>query len=186
MRKRSIGTLLAAIMMVVGFAAGTNYAFAQDAGTPESEVSVAHPAHIHSGTCEELGDVVYPLEDVTDAPLQGTQVASPEPKEEGLPGDVIGRSTTVVDASLEDILAEEHAVNVHESAENIDVYVACGNVEAEPADGELIIDLMQLNDSGINGQAILSDLGDGTTEVTITLTDAAAEGFASPEATPAA
>jgi hypothetical protein len=75
-------------------------------------------------------------------------------------------------------------VNVHESAEAIDVYIACGNVEGEPEDGTLTIELMQQNASGVAGQALLSDLGDGRTEVTITLTDASAEGVASPEATP--
>jgi hypothetical protein len=25
-----------------------------------------HPAHIHSGTCDELGDVVFPLADVAE------------------------------------------------------------------------------------------------------------------------
>ncbi len=64
------------------------------------------PAHIHSGTCEELGEVVYPLENV-----------------EG------GTSETTVDASLEELQDGEFAINAHESEENISNYVACGPIE---------------------------------------------------------
>ena len=168
------------VSVIAGFALGLSAVGAQDAATPAPGESVPHPAHIHSGTCDELGDVVYPLEDVTGEALSGTPGASPEPAAEGLPGDVIARSRTAVDASLDDILAEPHAVNVHKSAEEIDVYVACANVEGEAEDGELFLDLEQVGESGITGQVILADVGEGQTEVTITLTDAAAEGFATP------
>lgn len=170
--------------LMAGLVAGTAAA-AQDAATPAPGEAAPHPAHIHSGTCEELGDVVHGLEDVTGEALSGTPEATPQPANEGLPGDVLGRSRTVVDASLDDLLAEPHAVNVHKSADEIGVFVACANIEGDEGSDELILDLQELNDSGITGQVILSDLGDGTTEVTITLTDAAAEGFATPEATPA-
>lgn len=36
---------------------GSGFVLAQD--TPV--VEVAHPAHIHAGTCDSLGDVVFPL-----------------------------------------------------------------------------------------------------------------------------
>ena len=64
------------------------------------------PAHIHSGTCEELGGVVYPLENVED-----------------------GTSETTVDVSVEELQEGEFAVNVHESEQNISTYVACGPIE---------------------------------------------------------
>lgn len=181
MRARWIGTIVAMVALMMGAMAGVAVAAAQDA-TPEAPQP--HPAHIHEGSCEELGDVVYPLEDVSGEPVSGTEGATPESQAEGQPGDVIARSRTQVDASLDDILSGEHAVNVHKSAEEIDVYVACGNVEGEPEDGTLTVQLQQQNASGIAGQALLTDTGDGTTEVTITLTDASAEGVASPEATP--
>ena len=63
------------------------------------------PAHIHSGTCAELGDVVYPLTNV-----------------EG------GTSETDVAAPLEDLLADDFAVNVHRSEADIGTYVACGDI----------------------------------------------------------
>jgi hypothetical protein len=69
------------------------------AGTPQ-------PAHIHPGTCADLDPVPkYPLENVVD-----------------------GSSQTSVDVSLEDLALEVYAINVHKSAEEADVYVACGDI----------------------------------------------------------
>lgn len=63
------------------------------------------PVHIHSGSCEELGDVAYPLTNLED-----------------------GRSETTVEASLDELRNGDFAVNAHESEENIQTYVACGNI----------------------------------------------------------
>jgi hypothetical protein len=63
------------------------------------------PAHIHSGTCAELGDVVHPLTNV-----------------EG------GSSETDVAASLEDLQGSNFAINVHMSEADIGTYVACGDI----------------------------------------------------------
>jgi plastocyanin len=133
-------------------------------GTP-SAVGTAHPAHIHSGSCDMLGDVVFPLEDATVQP-PATPVASNASGAES----AAAASTTTVEASLDDILAAEHAINVHESTENIGNYIACGDIVGEPADGMLEIDLEELNGAGYSGTASLIDNGDGTTTVTIALT----------------
>ncbi|MBI4232384.1 S-layer homology domain-containing protein [Candidatus Peregrinibacteria bacterium] len=68
------------------------------------------PAHIHLGSCADLGAVEYPLSSVED-----------------------GKSTTTLDISLSDLMekAKESpglAINVHKSADESDVYYACGNV----------------------------------------------------------
>ena len=39
-----------------------------------------------------------------------------------------GQSTTVVPVSLDTILKEKSAINVHKSAAEIQVYVSCGNI----------------------------------------------------------
>ncbi|MDQ4045294.1 MAG: cupredoxin family copper-binding protein [Chloroflexota bacterium] len=156
----------------IGIAAGAiglRTGLAQDAA-PAVDGEIAHPAHIHSGTCEELGDVVFPLNDVAPLDAGATPAASAAaaPVAAGA-GEVVAESTTEVEASLDDILAAEHAINVHESAENIGNYIACGNLTGPATDGELLIDLEELNDSGYTGQAHLVDNGDGTTTVTVTL-----------------
>lgn len=75
-----------------------------------------HPAHIHSGTCAELGDVVYPLTDVNAS----------------------GESVTVVDVPLADLLSGgPYAINIHLSADDIETYVACGDIPVEAVGGEV-------------------------------------------------
>src|SRR5215211_1476247 len=72
-----------------------------------------------------------------------------------------GHSTTNVPLPLADILAAEHAINVHLSPEQPDVYVACGAIGGEPdANGDLFIGLRELNGSGFSVIAWLHDNGD--------------------------
>jgi plastocyanin len=92
-------------------------------------------------------------------------------------------STTVIQTTLDDLVGEAYALNVHESAENIGNYIACGNIGGEVAGGSLAIGLAELNDSGYSGIAWLHDNSDGTTTVLVGLTEEyAAAGTPSPEA----
>ena len=70
----------------------------------------AQPAHVHTGTCEELGDVAHALENV-----------------EG------GRSETTVPVSLDELQSEDFAINVHKSEAEIETYVACADLGAAGA-----------------------------------------------------
>ncbi len=157
-----------------GFRAGLAQEGEDHEATPARATGTPHLAHIHSGTCEELGDVVFPLKDVAPVSTPGAMSASPDAGTDGTPvgvgaDEVVAESTTEVEASLDDILATQHAINVHESAENIDVYIACGDITGAATDGELLIGLEELNDSGYTGEAHLVDNGDGTTTVMVTL-----------------
>lgn len=68
-----------------------------------------HPAHIHRGSCAELDpNPEFPLEDVVD-----------------------GRSETTLELSVSDLVLDEYAVNVHESPDSLDVYVACADLRAQ-------------------------------------------------------
>ena len=70
---------------------------------------VAQPAHLHKGSCAALGEAVYTL----------------IPVENGLSETVL----TISRLALEDNLPL--ALNVHQSADAIDTYVACGDVAVE-------------------------------------------------------
>lgn len=185
----SAALLTVAFALMMGFAAyGASGVPAVVANQPVDDVVVAHPAHIHNGTCDTLGDVVYPLNDVStmntapnnaspSVPL-ATPDASPEMSATGASpvaspavgaGDVESQSTSEVAASLDDILGAEHAINVHESADEAQHYISCGNITGTPTDGQLTIELQELDGSGFNGEAILEDNGDGTTTVTVYL-----------------
>jgi hypothetical protein len=72
----------------------------------DSAPSTAQPAHIHTGSCDDLGDPRYKLADV-----------------------VAGKSVSVF--KVETLPGEEgvtYAINVHKSYDEIDTYVACGDI----------------------------------------------------------
>src|SRR5688500_1138685 len=143
----------------------------------EAEV---HPAHIHTGTCSELGDVVAPLTDIAhigdNAERAGATSAIP-----------VKGSVTVVDMPLQEIVDGGHAINVHLSADEIDTYIACGDIggavttDEGEEESELIIGLGELNDSGHSGIAWLGAEGDQT-RVAVYLVEPAVTGGASAEA----
>ena len=194
-----IALIVATFMLITGLlvnAGAQNNPATPDTATPVADAS--HPAHIHQGTCDTLGDVIFPLNNVVVpnssaalvadiaspiAEQEGTPVASPVAEAEAAQGN--SESTTVVEVALDDIISGGHAINVHESVENVANYIACGDVTGTPEGGQLRITLNELNDSGFSGDALLQDMGDGTTTVTIVLTNSNAPA-ATPEASPAA
>jgi plastocyanin len=166
-RLGSVAALAALALLTPGLAA-------QD---DEAEV---HPAHIHSGTCAELGDVVLPLNDVThigdDSERTGAASAIP-----------VKSSVTVVDMPLQEIIDGGHAINVHLSADEIGTYIACGDIGGIVAtdegeeENEIVIGLGELNDSGHTGIAWLGAEGDQT-RVAVHLVEPAGAGEAGAEA----
>lgn len=243
-------------------------AFAQDA-SPSTDMqdgsSMAgqlHPIHIHAGTCENLGDVIFPLGDIsTDLMVHGEAVASmtdgqsgddqdasantdegteadpnadPDADAEAQPndgegavedaadavgeaatdaqdaaqdaaGDVqdaaqdvqdeaqdaqdeaqdaaddmrhgetldqnIALNVTAVDASISDLTAENHSINIHQSADAMDVYIACGDIGGTVIeDDTLVIRLDEQSDSNYVGVALLKEGEDGNTVVYSMLT----------------
>jgi hypothetical protein len=215
-----VAVVATAFVLVMSFVISAQAIGAQGtAATPapqgETEVAPSHPAHIHSGTCDMLGEVVYPLNDVTllgidvapastpvgatpaavagtdSTPVGATPAAvagtdsTPVAAEGVGPGEVVAESTTDVEVTLDELLSGEYAINVHESAENIQNYIACGNITGdEVEDGELTIDLMELNDSGFTGTAVLTNNEDGTTTVSVTLIQTGTAVTGTPVATP--
>jgi uncharacterized cupredoxin-like copper-binding protein len=182
--KKPLITLMAILALGVGALGLSANVFAQ--ATPQAGGGESHPAHIHNGTCATLGDVVQPLSDVSDQALNnGTPTA----------GDMAGStgaipvlsSVTTVQMAFADIIGGEHAINVHESAEAIQNYVACGDVGGMMiGETALLFGIAELNGSGLSGVASLNDNGDGTTTVYVYLTMAGAGGAATPQASPAA
>jgi plastocyanin len=83
----------------------------------------------------------------------------------------VERSTTTVDAKLEDLRTGGYAINIHKSTADIGTYIACGNLtgDVDPT-GALVVGLRELNDSGYAGIAILTSDG-AQTEVNVYLAD---------------
>jgi hypothetical protein len=141
------------------------------AQTPEAATgSVAHPVHVHSGTCAELGDVVYPLNDL----------AAPAGDFTGPDSAVsVTLSENIVDAPLQEIIDGGHAINVHLSNEEIGTYIACGDIGGvittdEGGRQEMMIGLAEQNDSGYAGTVWIGPSADGTqTEFSVILLEPA-------------
>ena len=156
-RSVRLGSLLASSLLVL----------LATATAAQDDANEAHPAHIHSGTCDQLGDVVFPLADVV------TQTGEEMGAAGGHPVKV--SEVNNVDAPLQEILDGGHAINVHLSAEEIGTYIACGNIggvvhERENGEGmEITIALAELNGSGHVGIAWLGDDGEGSTNVSVSL-----------------
>jgi len=104
-----------------------------------------HPAHIHSGSCTQLGDVVYPLTDV----------------------DASGESVTVVDVSLADLQTTgPYAINIHLSADEIGTYVACGDIPQTAAGGQTTAPVeaaasptAEVSPAAVGGTSSVTDIG---------------------------
>lgn len=152
MRSLHRSTLLVVMAVLVAgmiFGGATTIRAQDEAATPVAVTG--RPAHIHEGTCDEVGAVVGPLTNLT-APV-GAAAGSADV-------DIVEYSFTTVAASLETILAADHALNVHLSEDEIGTYIACGNVGgAIDANGSLVISLREQNDSGFSGIAVLTPNG---------------------------
>lgn len=75
---------------------------------PNMPAGVAQPAHIHLGSCDNLDK-------------------APKWNLEAVKG---GRSVTMVPVSLDTILKDKTAINIHKSAAEAQIYVSCGNIIA--------------------------------------------------------
>ncbi len=183
-RTRRRMTPAASLLAAVAAGAALLGSFAPTSAQNEMQ---AHPAHIHEGTCDELGEVVFPLTKVSetgmmDGMMGGTPEADATPMEMGEPVGAetafgVETSFTLVDATLEEIVEGGHAINLHQSEENIEEYIACGDIggriETGPGTdegGTLVVGLGELNDSGYTGIAVLEGRGDQT-EVVIYLAE---------------
>jgi hypothetical protein len=190
---------------LVGLGFGAQGTIAQGAGE-------SHPAHIHNGSCAQLGDVVYPLTNVSASGMMAGMQAMAATPGTGMPAAMatpggltmspatgattaigVETSQTLVNASLQDLLSKPYAINVHESQANIQHYIACGDLggsmmtgSAMANGGTLAIGLKELNNSGESGIALLSDRGNHQTMVFIylakDLSGAASGAMATPSA----
>ncbi|HMI98841.1 MAG TPA: hypothetical protein VK488_03310 [Gaiellaceae bacterium] len=76
-------------------------------------MSEPQPAHIHKGSCAKLDPTpLYGLADVKN-----------------------GKSTSTVNAKLDDLRNGAFAINVHKSATEIQTYVACGDIGTGKSSG---------------------------------------------------
>jgi hypothetical protein len=103
---------------------------------------------ITKGTCDSMEDWFYPLYPVV--------MAEGEPVGQSI---AIEAETTyrTVDLLLDTLIDEPHLIAVYETMDSSDPVVACGEIGGvNDGDGELVIGLREMNDSGFTGIARLA------------------------------
>ena len=183
MNTRSIGK------HVIGFSLASMLALsvlggqvlAQDATETPEQAVITHPAHIHLGTCAELDpNPAFPLDNVGPRTDEEGNLPDPEDIMGSLTANPVEFSETEIEVNLDDLLMTAHALNVHESDQNVTNYIACGDLGGPLLDDKLYVGLHEQNDSGYFGIAILEKEGDDTTKVTVYLASSAAPAEATP------
>lgn len=168
-RSRTIVAVMALLSLLGGLFLGGAAGLAQEA-------SPARPSHIHVGDCDELGEIIQPLTSLT---VPG--------------GETLGNSDAVVaeaaftsiPQTLDELLAEDHALKVHLSKEQIGTYLACGDIGGTlDANGALIVGMKELDDSGYAGIAYLEEQPNGTTSVSVMIAQVIPREDGSGEAAP--
>lgn len=161
--RRLITAFLVMIIGGLSLALAGGVTLAQQ-GTPPAATDL-HPAAIHAGTCSQptadpafqFGDVGPYTDDngnaLTQQDIQGTLTAPP----------LLTTTETKIDSSLDDLLANPYVIIVHQSKDNFDTYLACGEVGGYVQNDQLEVGLRPLNNSGFAGIAILKKNGDSTT-----------------------
>jgi len=159
----------------------SGFVLAQD--DEEEAVTPSHPAHIHAGDCVDLDpNPAAPLNNIEPLLNDSDDDNANEPQGYLTAAKVLYSDSEDVDLAFDDVLAETHSINVHESDENIENYIACGEIGGVVVDDQLVISLHAQNDSGYTGIAILSKDDDGNVDVEVYLAEPAdGEG---PAATP--
>jgi hypothetical protein len=131
------------------------------AGSVGAHEAHGHPARIHEGTCDALGRVAFRLNgvgggvDLDNAPVPTPAAVNPAGAYQ------VMVSETVIDATLDDMLAAEHAVMIYESDEAMDA-IACGNLGGAMDGDTLITGLAEMGVPGHLGFAFFSPDGEGT------------------------
>jgi hypothetical protein len=129
------------------------------AGTSLAHEAHGHPVRIHAGTCDALGAVAFRLNgvgasiDLDNAPIATPTAVNQDRAYQMLVGD------SIIDGTVEDLLAEDHAVMIYESDERMDA-IACGNVGGAMSGDALITGLGEMGVAGHIGFALFQPEGD--------------------------
>ena len=131
------------------------------AGTTLAHEAHGHPAKIHEGSCKALGRAAFSLSGVGGSvDVEGAPVATPTTVNASDAYQMV-LSETLIDTSIEDLLAPEHAVMVYESDEDMSA-ISCGNLGGAMLGDTLITALGESGVPGHVGIAVFRSDGEGT------------------------
>ncbi len=185
---RHLGALLSVVLVFGLLAAGIDVVRAQQTDPTVDGPGTPRPGHIHTGTCAGggLGDVVYALNNATIDNLDQDYNSSGAVDFAGSTdvNPVYVSETTVDGVTLDDLLADDYAINFDLSGNNIETYITCGEIGGFARDGTLYVGLVpvaEFPDTQFAGSAILMDNGDNTVDVVVQIVELpAASGSSAP------
>jgi hypothetical protein len=120
-----------------------------------------HPARIHEGSCEDLGRVAFRLNgvgasvDLDNAPLEAPAEVNPETAYQ------VMLSNTLIDGSIDDLLAGDFAVMIYESDDDMNA-ISCGNLGGAMDGESLVTGLAEMGIPGHLGFAVFTPAGEQT------------------------
>lgn len=170
---RSIAIVAMAIVSMLSFGMAASFAQGTPTAEPGAAEGVIYPVAVHEGTCEM--PTAEPEFNLNDTIVVGSDVAEAELIGEA-PGAPALISETTAEIALADLGSSPRVLAIHTSPEEFGTLVACGSISGMLADGELVITLQPVQQSGVSGIAIMTE-EDGQTNFQIYVI--------SPESTPA-
>ncbi len=153
-------------LLAASIAAGATVqrAIAQDGA------SAGHPSHLHKGTCDQPGEITIPLGNIGNDYINFWDPAATVESVGSESAVTVISASTPIDAPLSAFIDSEHMLMVHESEENLQNFIACGNVGGNLVNGtDLQFGIEPLNNSGVSGIAWLIDDGDGSSTLHVFL-----------------
>lgn len=120
-----------------------------------------HPARIHEGSCDDLGRVSFRLNgvggsvDLDNVPIDAPMEVNPDRAYQVL------LSNTLIDGTIDDLLAGDFAVMVYESDDDMSA-ISCGNIGGAMDGDMLATGLAEMGIPGHLGFAVFSPAGEQT------------------------
>ena len=147
--------LIAGLALASSLALGTT-ALAQEAtpGATPGGPSEGFPVAVHEGTCDN--PTAEPLFDLGNAVAPGTGEDEPETVGQQT-GAIVLQTDGTIDATLDDLGNAPHVVAVHQSPEEYDTIIACGEIAGIKTDGRLVVALAPVGDSTTVGVAVFNE-----------------------------
>jgi hypothetical protein len=181
---RRYGVMTLRLLSVVALA---TFAFVAPALADDDD-DTEFGAYIYQGTVDDYGD--RPVDDAGELDLVRDDDDDDDVAEiwnligdgNPAPDPLYGEDDEDIDLTIDELTSEPHVLVVHADEDRTSPVIAIGAIEGEVgSDGSLLIDLDEVNDSGLEGRALFrpdddDDDDDDPTEVTIGVWEVRAAG----------
>jgi hypothetical protein len=176
-------------LMVTGVIVAFGLAFSGGVVAAQDETTTppSHPAFIEAGNCGDLD--ANPVATLNNLELIGSSEEATDEEERQVEGTitaapVLTSTSEEIEVAFDDLLETSHSVTVHLSQDDLQTYLACGEIGGVVDEDQLVVALHAVDGSDYNGIAILAKDGDGNADVTVYLAGPS-ESDSTPDATPA-